>query len=62
VFEAGNAFDATEAVHKGRVDFVVLDWVLPDMPGIDLCRKLKVDAHQACFTLAHEVPQTIAQL
>ena len=44
VFEAGNAFDAIEAVHDESVDLVVLDWVLPDMPGIDLCRKLKADA------------------
>jgi two-component system, OmpR family, phosphate regulon response regulator PhoB len=44
VFEARNAFDAVEAVHNQSVDLVVLDWVLPDMPGIDLCRNLKADA------------------
>jgi two-component system, OmpR family, phosphate regulon response regulator PhoB len=44
VLEAGNAFDAVDAVHNASVDLVVLDWVLPDMPGIDLCRKLKTDS------------------
>ncbi len=44
VLEAGNAFDAVEAVHNDSVDLVVLDWVLPDMSGIDLCRKLKGDS------------------
>jgi two-component system phosphate regulon response regulator PhoB len=43
-FEAANAFNAIEVVHKQSVDLVVLDWILPDTPGIDLCRKLKADA------------------
>ena len=35
---------ALERVAKGDIDMVVLDWTLPGMSGIDLCRAIRRDA------------------
>jgi DNA-binding response OmpR family regulator len=38
-----NATAALEAVRSGGVDALLLDWMLPDMDGIEACRLLKTD-------------------
>jgi two-component system phosphate regulon response regulator PhoB len=38
---AGSAEEAYGVLSGGPVDLVVLDWSLPGMSGIDLCRKLR---------------------
>jgi len=35
--------EALAAVRAGAFDLVVLDWMLPGMDGIDVCRALKCD-------------------
>jgi two-component system, OmpR family, phosphate regulon response regulator PhoB len=66
VLEAVNAFDAVEAVHNANVDLVVLDWVLPDMPGIELCRRLKGDVRTKALPIvmltarADEIDRVVA--
>src|SRR5690606_36009153 len=45
-FEAIPAYsgaDALEACENGKVDVVLLDVMMPDMDGFEVCRRLKVD-------------------
>lgn len=41
--EAENAAEAQVAVADQQPDLILLDWMLPDMSGIDLARRLKKD-------------------
>lgn len=41
VFTATNAMDALKIVSDQSPDLVVLDWMLPGMNGLDLCRELR---------------------
>lgn len=41
--EAENATDAQVAIADQQPDLILLDWMLPDMSGIDLARRLKKD-------------------
>jgi two-component system phosphate regulon response regulator PhoB len=41
VTPVGNAEEALEHVAEERVDLVILDWSLPAMTGLDLCRMLR---------------------
>jgi len=43
----GSAEEALERVRRGDCDLVVLDWGLPGMSGIDLCRALRKDPAHA---------------
>lgn len=43
-FEVSVARDGLEAIHKAGVtkpDLVILDWMMPNMDGIEVCRKLR---------------------
>lgn len=48
VTEAGSAEEALEQSRLDPPDLIVLDWNLPGMSGLDLCKVLRADA-----TLAH---------
>ena len=41
---AGSAEEAYGMLSGGPVDLIVLDWSLPGMSGIDLCKKLRAEA------------------
>ncbi|HET9223775.1 MAG TPA: response regulator, partial [Roseiflexaceae bacterium] len=41
VTTAGSGAAALAQVENGQPDLVILDWMLPDVQGVDLCRKLK---------------------
>lgn len=41
VQEAATAAEALKILETDRVDLVLLDWLLPDRPGIDLCRQIQ---------------------
>lgn len=41
VDEAERASDAVELIKKSEYDLLVLDWELPDMSGVDLCRQYR---------------------
>ena len=44
VFEASTGRECIEALRKHRPDLILLDVVLPDISGVDLCRQIKTDA------------------
>ncbi|WP_233532431.1 response regulator transcription factor [Paenibacillus alkalitolerans] len=41
VIEASNAEEALKHLYNESVDIVLLDWLLPDVPGIDVCRTIQ---------------------
>ncbi|MBE0695033.1 MAG: PleD family two-component system response regulator [Aquamicrobium sp.] len=43
VLPAYSGADALEACENGKVDVVLLDVMMPDMDGFEVCRRLKVD-------------------
>jgi two-component system phosphate regulon response regulator PhoB len=49
-FHVASAFDGEEAllqVAERRPDAIVLDWMLPDVSGVELCRRLRRDPKTA---------------
>lgn len=36
--------DALAVIRRERPDLVILDWMMPEVSGIDICRMLKADA------------------
>ena len=47
VVTAGNGEEALLSVKDEQPDLVVLDWMLPNVSGIEVCRQLKRDAQSA---------------
>ncbi|TGS95618.1 response regulator, partial [Mesorhizobium sp. M8A.F.Ca.ET.213.01.1.1] len=43
VLTASNGPDAIETCENGKVDVVLLDVMMPDMDGFEVCRRLKSD-------------------
>jgi two-component system cell cycle response regulator len=43
VLTASNGAEALEACENGRIDVVLLDVMMPDMDGFEVCRRLKSD-------------------
>ena len=43
VLTASNGADALEACENGKIDVVLLDVMMPDMDGFEVCRRLKSD-------------------
>lgn len=41
VMTAFNGKEALEKISSGKFDAVVTDWMMPEMGGLDLCRKLR---------------------
>lgn len=41
IYQADNGQDALEIFAKNRIDFVILDLMLPGMPGEDVCREIR---------------------
>src|SRR5262245_64910928 len=49
-FDVVSAYDgetALRATREERFDLVILDLMLPDLPGTEVCRRLKVNPHTA---------------
>lgn len=44
VVEAVNGASAWESLHLQRVRVVVSDWVMPDIDGLELCRRVRAEA------------------
>ena len=42
--QAADAAAARRAIDAGLPDLVLLDWMLPDMPGIEVAKRLRADA------------------
>lgn len=43
VIEAVDGVDALEKLHMGDVEFIICDWHMPKMMGIDLLRTIRAD-------------------
>lgn len=43
VIEAANAAEASSQIGTQRPDLLILDWMLPDVPGTELARQLRSD-------------------
>ncbi|MDA8169727.1 MAG: response regulator [Nitrospiraceae bacterium] len=43
VVTVNNSQSALESIRTERPDLVILDWMMPDMSGLDICRALKSD-------------------
>lgn len=41
IYQADNGQDALDIFAKNRIDFVILDLMLPGMPGEDVCREIR---------------------
>jgi two-component system, sensor histidine kinase and response regulator len=41
LFEAANGLDAYEIIQKESINIAILDWILPGMTGIDVCKKIR---------------------
>lgn len=48
LFTAQNGVEALEILHKKTVSLIVSDWMMPEMDGAELCRKIRSD-----YTLSH---------
>jgi two-component system alkaline phosphatase synthesis response regulator PhoP len=42
---ASNGRDALTVLHDLRFDLVILDWMMPEMDGLEVLRRLREDAH-----------------
>jgi two-component system OmpR family response regulator len=49
VEQAHTGSDALEAVERFAPDLVVLDWMLPDVPGIEVGRQLRANGNRAAI-------------
>jgi two-component system phosphate regulon response regulator PhoB len=43
VFCSETGEDALKIIKEKTPDLVILDWMLPDTSGIDVCRQIKID-------------------
>ncbi|BBD07976.1 chemotaxis response regulator CheY [Desulfovibrio ferrophilus] len=41
IVEADDGSTAWEVLNKDKIDFIVSDWNMPELPGIDLLRKVR---------------------
>jgi two-component system, sensor histidine kinase and response regulator len=41
LFEAANGLDAYAMIKKEKINIAILDWILPGMTGIDICKKIR---------------------
>ena len=53
VIEAGTGHGALEVVYERRPDLVLLDIKLPDISGLDVCRRLKEDVRTRHIPIVH---------
>ena len=51
IFEASEGFRALDLAREHRPDLVLLDVMLPDVSGMDVCRKIKDDPDLASTTV-----------
>ena len=48
LFTAQNGVEALEILHKKTVSLIVSDWMMPEMDGAELCRRIRKD-----YTISH---------
>lgn len=52
-----NAKEAMEIVHKQKPDIVITDMVMPEMNGVELCRKIKTISPETEVILLSGLPE-----
>jgi CheY-like chemotaxis protein len=45
VHKTTNAREAWHAWHDGDFPFVISDWIMPDLDGLELCRRIRAKPH-----------------
>jgi CheY-like chemotaxis protein len=45
----GNGLEAIEAVKADPPDIILLDWMMPELDGLETCRRLKADPQTAAI-------------
>jgi len=53
VAEACSGHEALESLEKNSFDLIVLDVRLPDISGLEVCRRIKEDPHHASIPVIH---------
>ncbi|HMJ10008.1 MAG TPA: response regulator transcription factor [Polyangiaceae bacterium] len=66
VSSVGTAEEAFDHLRQRRVDLLVLDWNLPGMSGLDLCKRLRCEESELgklpiLFLTAHSSSQDVSQ-
>ena len=57
-FQAANGLQALEKARSEKIDLIILDLMLPDMSGLDICRILKNDAKTTCIPIVMVTAKT----
>ena len=55
---AGNAEEAWEKFQTAEYGLVLLDWLLPGMDGLELCRERTAEAESTLRRLGHQIAGT----
>lgn len=66
VSTADTAEEAFDRIRAGRIDLLVLDWNLPGMTGLELCKRLRAEQSELSrlpilFLTAHSSNQDVSQ-
>ena len=51
VYSTGDGEEAVTMVEEYKPDVIVLDWMLPSLSGIEVCRRLKADIETAAIPI-----------
>lgn len=51
VEKASNGQEALDKISRHKPDAIITDWVMPQMGGIDICRRLKRDPNTALIPI-----------
>ena len=57
-FQAANGLQALEKARSEKIDLIILDLMLPDMSGLDICRILKNDSKTTCIPIVMVTAKT----
>ncbi len=58
VFTAYNGNEAIERFHQNSIDFVILDLMLPDLSGEEICKKIRIESQVPILMLTAKVDLT----
>lgn len=58
VFTAYNGNEAMELFHQNSIDFVILDLMLPDLSGEEICKKIRIESQIPILMLTAKIDIT----
>ena len=59
ILEAGDGSAALELARREVPDLVFLDWTMPGMPGVEVCRELREDPRTAAIPVVMLTARTL---